>query len=96
MPLIANVLKPLAKSVLIPLGLTAAASATDAAINKKRFGSDFTILIISKEEMNDVMKTVKSLVESGLLIKAVRQTIKNEAKEKKRAISKYVIRNIRC
>ena len=40
MLLIENVLKPLAKSVLIPLGLTAAASATDAAIYKKTFGSD--------------------------------------------------------
>ena len=39
LPLIGNVLKPLAKSVLIPLGLTAAASATDAAIHKKMFGS---------------------------------------------------------
>ena len=38
-PLMKNVLKTLAKSVLIPLGLTAAASATDAAIQKKRFRS---------------------------------------------------------
>ena len=52
LPLIGNVFKPLAKSVLIPLGLTAAASATDAAIHKKIFGSDTTTLIISNEEMN--------------------------------------------
>ena len=59
-----NVLKPLAKSVLIPLGLTAASSATDAAIHKKMFGSgtrplDFakqTTLIILNDEMNDIMK----------------------------------------
>ena len=44
------VLKPLAKSVLIPLGLTAAASATDAAIHKKMFGSGVTMLIISNEK----------------------------------------------
>ena len=58
LPLIGNVLKPLAKSVLIPLGLTAAASATDTAIHKKMFGpgtshSDFaepTILMISNGE----------------------------------------------
>ena len=43
-------------------------------------GSGFTTLIISNEEMNDIMKTVKSLEESGLLIKHVSQTIKNEAK----------------
>ena len=76
-----NVLKPLAKSVLIPLGLTAASSATDAAIHKKMFGSSITRLIFLKEEINDVTKIVKSLEESGLLIKGVTETIKNEAKE---------------
>ena len=75
-----NILKPLAKSVLIPLGLTAGASATDPTIHKKMFGSGFTT-IISNEEMNDIMKIVKSLEESGLLIKDVRKTIKNEAKK---------------
>ena len=74
LPLMKNVLKPLAKSVLIPLGLTAAASATDAAIHKTMFGSAFTTLIISNEEMNDIMKIVKSLEESGLLIKRVNET----------------------
>ena len=59
--LIGNVLKPLAKSVFTPLGLTAAASAKSAAIHKKIFGSGFTILIISNEEMNDIMKIIKSL-----------------------------------
>ena len=38
LPLISNVIKPLAKSVLIPLGLTAAASAADAGIHKKILG----------------------------------------------------------
>ena len=83
LPLIGNVLKPLAKSVLIPLGLTAAASATDPTIHKKMFGSGFTTLIISNEEMEDIMKIVKSLEESGLSIKDVSKTIKNEAKEQK-------------
>ena len=58
LPLIGNVLKPLAKSVLIPLGLTAA-SATHAAIHEKMFGSGRTTLIISNEKMNDVMNVVK-------------------------------------
>ena len=49
--LIRNVLKPLAKSVFMPLGLTVATSATDAAIHKKMFGSGSTTLIISNEEM---------------------------------------------
>ena len=79
--LIANVLKPLANRVLIPLGLTAAASSTDAAIHKKIFGSAAITLIISNEEMSDIMKIVKSLEESGLLIKS--KTIQNEAKEQK-------------
>ena len=56
LPLMKNVLKPLVTSVLIPLGLTAAASATDAAMHEKRFGSGTTKLIISNEEMNDFMK----------------------------------------
>ena len=83
LPLIGSVLKPLAKNVLIPLGLTAAASATDAAIPKKMFGSGTTTLIISNEEKNDIIKLVKSLEESGLLIKDVSETIKNEAEEQK-------------
>ena len=81
--LIGNVLKPLAESVLIPLRLTAAASSTGAAIHKKMFGSGNTTLIISNEEMNDIIKIIKSLEESGLLIKGVSETVKNEAKEEK-------------
>ena len=82
LPLIGNVLKPLAKSVLIPLGLTVAASPTDSAIHKKMFGLGMTTLIISNEEMDDIMKIIKSLEESALLIKEVSETIKNKAKTK--------------
>ena len=81
LPLMKNALKPLAKSVLIPLGLTAVASATDAAIQKNIFGSGMTTLIISNEEMNDIVKIVKSL--KCLLIKVVSKIIQNEAKEQK-------------
>ena len=76
-----NILKPLANNVLIPSGLTVAAAETDAAIHKKMFGSGDTALIISNEEINDIMKIIKPLEESGLLIKGVSETIKNEAKE---------------
>ena len=76
-----NVLEQLPKSDFIQLGLIAAASATDAAIHKKMFGSGVTTLIISDEEMNDIMAMVKSLEESGLLVKDVSETINNEAKE---------------
>ena len=76
LPLIGNVLKPLAKSVLIPLVLTAAASTTDLSIHKEIFGSGPTTLIISNKKMNDVTKIVKSLEESGLLIEEVSETIR--------------------
>ena len=66
-----NSFKQFAKSVLISLGLTAAVSATDAAIHNRMFGFDTMTLIISNEEMNDIMKIVKSLEEFGLLIKGV-------------------------
>ena len=81
--LIKNVIKPLAKSVLIPLGLTAAASAADAGIHKKILGSGHrhpssTILIISNSEMNDIIKIVKSLEDSGLLLKRITETVQNK------------------
>ena len=68
---------------MILLGLIAAASTTDAPIHKKMFGSGFTTLIISNKEMEDIMKIVKSLEDSGLLINGVIETIRNEAKEQK-------------
>ena len=83
LPSIGNVLKPLAKRVLIPLGLTAVASATDATFHKKIFGSGFTKLIISNGKMEDIMKIVRCLEDSGLLINDVSGTIKNEAKKQK-------------
>ena len=94
LPLIGNVLKQLAKIVLIPLGLTAAASATNAAIHKKMLESGFTCLIISNEEMEDIMKIVKSLEDSGLLIKGVSETIKNEVKEQKGVFLGMILRNL--
>ena len=84
MPLIENVLQPLAKSILIPLGLTTAASATGTATHKKIFGSGFTTLIVSNEEMNGIMKIGKFLEDSGLVIKGFSKTIQNEVKEQKR------------
>ena len=81
LPLIGSVIKPLAKSVLIRLGLTA--SATDVAIHKKIFGSGMTTLIISNEEMNNIIKINKSLEETGLLIKGVIKAIKNQESGKK-------------
>ena len=81
-----SVLLPLAKSVLLPLGLSAGMSAADAAIQKKMYGSGKTMLIISNEGMEDIMKIGKSLEESGLFIKGVSETIENEAKEQKEGL----------
>ena len=80
-----SVIKPLARSVLIPLGLTAAASAADAGIHKKILGSGHnnTTLIISNDEMDDILKIVKSLEDSGVLLKGVSETIQREAKEQR-------------
>ena len=83
MPLIRNLPELLAKNVLIPLWLTTAASTTDAAIHKKMFGSGYATLIISNKELEDIMKIINSLDDSGLLIKGVSETIKNEARGQK-------------
>ena len=73
LPLIKNVITPLAKSVLIPLELTALASAADAGIHKKILGSSnnrhsssalHIALIISNDEINNIIKIVKSLEDS--------------------------------
>ena len=77
---------PLLKSAIKPLGLlglTAASSAIDASVQKKIYGSGKTTLIISNEEMNDIMKIVQALEDSNILLKGVTKTIKNETKEQK-------------
>ena len=73
----------LAKKILVPLGITAAASGIDAGIQKKIHGSGTTTLIISNEEINDIMKIVQALEDSNILLKGVTKTIKNENKEQK-------------
>ena len=71
---------------LLKVTLTTAASATEVVIHKKIFGSGNTTLIICNEEMNDVIKINKSFEESGLLIKSVSETIKNEAKKNQKGV----------
>ena len=78
-----NALAPLAKSVLIPLRLTAAGSAADAGIHEKILGSGgHTTLIISNKDMDDLIEIVKSLEDSGLLLKGVTESVQNEVKNK--------------
>ena len=83
--LMKSVIKRLGKSVLVPLGLTATESAADAGIHKKILGSGHnnTTLMISNDEMDDILKTVKSLEDSGVLLKGVSEAIQNEAKEQR-------------
>ena len=81
-----SVIKPLAKSVLIPFGLTAAASAANAGIHKKilrSVNSNNTTLIISNGEMDDISKIAKSLEDSGVLLKGASEAIQHEAKEQR-------------
>ena len=75
----------LAKNVLAPLGLTAAMSAIDRSIQKKMHGSGSgaATLAIANEDMNDIMKIIEALENSGVLLKGVTKTIENEAKEQK-------------
>ena len=85
-PLMKNVIKPLAKSVFIPLGLTSAASAADAGIQKKILESGYNnnaILIISNDEMKKIIKIVTSLDNSSLLPEDFSKTIQYEAKEQR-------------
>ena len=96
LPLMKSVIKPLAKSVSVPLGLTAAASAADAGIHKKILGSGGhnTTLIISNDEIKDILKIVESLENSGLLLEGVSETIKNEAKEQKGGFLSMLLRTL--
>ena len=78
-----KVAMPLAKNLLAPLGLSTAMSAIDGSIKKKMLGSRTTTLIISNDEMDDILKIVKSLEDSNVLFKGVSETIQHEAKEQR-------------
>ena len=78
-----KVAAPLDKNILGPLGITVAASAIDAGIQKKIYGSGTTTLIISNEKMNDMMKIIQALQNSNILLKGVTKAIKKETKEQK-------------
>ena len=80
--LLMKVAAPLAKDILAPLGITATAPAIDAGIQKKIHGSG-TTLIISNDEMNDILKIVQALEDCNVLLNGITKTIKNETKEQK-------------
>ena len=77
-----KVAMPLAKNVLAPLGLTAAMSAIDGSIQKKIRGEG-TKLVIEQEDMNDIIKIIEALENSGILLKGVTKTIENKTKEQR-------------
>ena len=77
-----KVAMPLAKKEIAALGLTAAMSAIDGSIQKKIHGSGVK-LITEQEDMNDIMKIIEALKNSGILLKGVTKTIENETKEQR-------------
>ena len=81
MSLLKDLIQPSTKSGLSSLGLTEAA--VDARIHRKQRITTTTALIIPNDEMEDVIKIAKFLKYSGLLVKAVSETIQNKAKEQK-------------
>ena len=85
----------LAKNVLAPLGLTAAMSAIDGSIQKKIHGSGVK-LIIAQEDMNDIIKVIEALENSGILLKGVSKTIENETKEQRGGFLSMLLGTLRA
>ena len=81
----------LAKNILAPSGITAAAPAIDAEIQKKIYGSGTTTRIISNEDMNDIMKIVPVFEHSNIILKRVIEKTKNETKEQKRGFLGFLL-----
>ena len=82
------------KIILALLGITAAASAIDAEVQKKMHGSGTTTLIIPNKEMNEIMKIVQDFEDSNILLKGVTKTIKIETKEQKGGFSSILLGNL--
>ena len=77
-----KVAMPLAKNVLAPLAVTAAMSAIHGSLQKKMIGEGIK-LVIEQEDMNDIMKIIEALENSGIFSKGVTKTIENETKEQR-------------
>ena len=83
LPKLIKVASPILKNVVATLGLSAAMSGIDGAIQKNIYGSGTTTLVISNEELNDILKIVQALEDQNILLKAVTKTIKNDMNNKK-------------
>ena len=90
-----KVAMPLAKNVLTLLGVTAAVSAIDGGIQKKMRG-DGIKLIIEQEDINDIMKIIEGLENSGILLKGVTKTIENETKEQRGGFLSMLLGTLRA
>ena len=86
---------PLAKNVLAPLGSTAAMSAIDGSIQKKVYGSGVK-LIIEQEDMNNIMKIIEALENSGILLKGISKTIENETKKQRGGFLSMLLGTLRA
>ena len=84
------------KNILAPPGLSIAMSATDAAIQKKIYGSGNTILIISNDDLDDLIKIITALEEHDILLKGTTKTIKNNTKKQEGGFLRTIFRNIAC
>ena len=71
----------LGKNILAPLGLSPAMSATDAAIQKKMYGSGTKTVKFSNKDLDDMTKIAKALEDSDVLMKGVTKTLKNDIKK---------------
>ena len=86
---------PLAKNVLAPLGSTAAMSAIDGSIQEKVHGSGVK-LIIEQEDMNNIMKIIEALENSGILLKGISKTIENETKKQRGGFLSMLLGTLRA
>ena len=81
---LSKLIKPtlsLGKNILAPLGLSAAMSATDAAIQKKMYGSGTKTVKFSNKDLDDMTKIVKALQDFDVLKKGITETLKNDIKK---------------
>ena len=85
---------PLAKNISAPSAITAAASAIGAVIQKEIHGSGTTTLIIPNKEMNDIMKIVQALEDSGISLKGTTKTIENKTKDQKGGFLEMLLRTL--
>ena len=97
MDFLPKLIKPaisIGKNILAPLGLRAVMSATDAAIQKKMYGSGNKTLIISNNDLNDLIKIATALEEHNILLNGMSKTIKNKIKKQEGGLLSMLLRTL--